>query len=58
MRIGGSWSEEMKLTASDGANDDHLGRSVSVNGDRAVVGAPQSVFTEKDAAGSAYVFDI
>ena len=58
VRIGGSWSEEVKLTASDGANDDHFGRSVSVNGDRAVVGAPQSVFTEKDAAGSAYVFDI
>ena len=41
---------ETKLTASDGAADDHFGLSVSLSGDTAVVGA------WNDGAGSAYVF--
>jgi len=31
---------DIKLTASDGKPDDHFGRSVSINGDYAIVGAP------------------
>ncbi len=49
------WAEEVKLTASDAAADDRFGSSVSISGDRAVVGA----YRNDDAgpfSGSAYVF--
>ncbi len=52
---GGTWGEEQKLTASDAADYDEFGRSVSVSGNLAVVGVPR----DDDAAsgsGSAYVF--
>ncbi|MCK4658556.1 MAG: hypothetical protein KAV82_03455 [Phycisphaerae bacterium] len=45
--------EEAKLLASDGAEDDRFGRSVSISGDTAVIGAPA---TYGYASGSAYVF--
>ncbi|HEX9094372.1 MAG TPA: FG-GAP repeat protein, partial [Coriobacteriia bacterium] len=51
----GVWSQQAKLTASDGAADDQFGESVSLSGDTAVVGAP----SDDDAgasSGSAYVF--
>ncbi len=55
VRSGGVWSEQQKLVASDGAHDDGFGYSVSVSGDKAVVGTPWD-----DAGpierGSAYVF--
>ena len=41
-----------KLTASDGAADDHFGFSVAVDGDTMVVGA----FRDNSDRGSAYVF--
>jgi hypothetical protein len=52
---GGVWVEEAKLTASDATAGDGFGWSVSINGDRVVVGA----CFDDDAgsgAGSAYVF--
>ena len=52
---GASWVEEAKLLASDGAAYDYLGRSVSVSGEVAIVGA----YNDADngpASGSAYVF--
>ncbi len=55
VRSGTTWTEEAKLTASDGAEDDFFGRSVSVSGDTAVVGA----YGDDDYgsySGSAYVF--
>ncbi|MFC2085166.1 T9SS type A sorting domain-containing protein, partial [Bacteroidota bacterium] len=54
---GTNWSEEMKLTASDAAANDRFGISVSINGDRAIVGA----FGNNDAgsySGSAYVYEL
>ena len=42
---------QAKLTASDGAADDQFGSSVSVSGNRAVVGA----FNDDNGAGSAYL---
>ena len=39
VRTGSTWTEEAKLTASDGAAEDFFGYSVSVSGDTAVVGA-------------------
>ncbi len=54
-RSGSTWSQQAKLTASDGASDDYFGSSVSISGDIAVVGSYQ----DDDAgatSGSAYVF--
>jgi hypothetical protein len=50
-----SWSQQAKLTASDGAEADQFGISVAVSGDTAVVGA----YGDDDngrSSGSAYVF--
>jgi hypothetical protein len=52
---GANWVEQSKLTASDAAEDDWFGYSVSISGDLAVIGAPN----DNDAgskSGSAYVF--
>ena len=49
---GTSWTEEQKLTASDGVVGDWFGRSVSISGDYAIVGA----IYNNDYLGSAYVF--
>jgi len=55
VRTGTTWTQEAKLTASDEAGEDFFGVSVSVSGDRALIGA----FGDDDkgsASGSAYVF--
>ncbi|MHC4338416.1 MAG: FG-GAP repeat protein, partial [Planctomycetota bacterium] len=52
---GTSWSEQAKLTASDGTLGDWFGGSVSVSGDYAIVGAPQDDDNGADS-GSAYIF--
>ena len=52
VRASGIWSLQQELNASDGAGNDHLGVSVSVNGDTAVVGAPN----KSGQQGAAYVF--
>src|SRR6185295_8481295 len=38
VRNGNTWSEQAKLTASDGAAGDQFGESVTINGDTIVVG--------------------
>jgi Bacterial Ig domain/FG-GAP repeat/RTX calcium-binding nonapeptide repeat (4 copies) len=50
-----SGTETAKLTASDGAQYDHLGVSVAVSGDTVVAGAEQGHFGA-NAHGAAYVF--
>ena len=52
VQSGKTWSQEAKLTASDGAQGDQFGVSVSVNGDTAIVGAPG----QASGQGAAYVF--
>ena len=52
VRSGIIWSQQAKLTASDGARGDYLGWSVTVSGSSAVVGA----YARNSNAGSAYVF--
>ncbi|WP_395372992.1 hypothetical protein [Marinicella sp. W31] len=52
------WVIKKKLTAENGQPGDHFGKSVSVDGDRIVVGAPNrgaGVFGDNN--GSAYVFE-
>ena len=51
-KVSGVWSQEAKLTASEGAADDEFGISVAVNGDTVVVGARQ----DDTSNGAAYVF--
>ena len=54
-RTGTTWVQEQKLTASDKASDDRFGISVSIDGERALIGA----YVDDDggdATGSAYVF--
>ena len=55
--IGGVWTQDAKITASDGAVNDHFGNTVCVNGDTALVGAPDTDDNGLDS-GSAYVFDL
>ena len=50
-----SWIEEAKLLASDGAEDDYFGRSVSISGNVVVVGANGEDSQGSDS-GAAYVF--
>ncbi len=53
---GMSWSQSAKLVAGDGATNDSFGYSVSLSGDRALVGARWDDDNGSDS-GSAYVFD-
>jgi hypothetical protein len=54
----GSWSEQAKLAASDGAADDVFGWSVALYGDTVMIGAPTSIIALPGGTGSAYVFEI
>ena len=49
---GAAWSQQAKLTAADGANLDEFGESVSLSGERALIGASQ----DNGATGAAYMF--
>jgi len=50
-RSGTTWTEQAKLVPSDGETGDHFGVTVSLSGERALIGAPYNVGT-----GAAYVF--
>ena len=52
VRTGSSWSQQQKLIASDGEAGDQFGRSVSVDGDYAIVGAPE----KNSGQGFSYIF--
>lgn len=54
-RTDGSWSQEAKLLADDGDAGDLFGRTVALDGDTALVGAPGDE-DNGTRAGSAYVF--
>jgi hypothetical protein len=50
-----SWLEQAKLTASDGAEDDNFGQSVSISGNYTIVGARRDD-DNGTLSGSAYIF--
>jgi hypothetical protein len=54
-RDGTAWTEQAKITASDGAKYDAFGYSVAISGDYAVVGAHWDD-DAGSASGSAYIF--
>jgi hypothetical protein len=58
VRSGSTWSQQVKLTAANGAATDYLGQSVFLSGDglTALVGAYQDDTPAGANAGSAYVF--
>ncbi len=51
------WIQTAKLVASDAAEFDEFGSSVSLSGDRVLVGAPIDENAGGESAGSAYIFD-
>lgn len=53
---GDAWSEQIRLTASDGDTGDALGESVDFDGKTAVVGAPYSTLGGDFGRGAAYIF--
>lgn len=50
-RVDATWTQQVKLAASDAAAGDHFGESVSISGNSIVVGAPGN-----GVGGSVYVF--
>jgi hypothetical protein len=55
-RSGMTWTQQEKLTASDGAPYDRFGGAVAISGDTALVGAFEDNIGMKRDQGSAYVF--
>ena len=55
-RSGTAWSQQTKLTASDGAANDGFGLSVALSGDTALMGAYGDDVGGNADQGSAYVF--
>jgi len=55
--LNGTWEQSAKLEANDGEIDDSFGHSVSLNGDRALIGAYLDDDNANDS-GSAYVFEL
>jgi nucleoside-specific outer membrane channel protein Tsx len=53
---GGTWNQQAELTASDGAQSDTFGYSVAVDGNTAVVGAPNKTAGSNGGQGVAYAF--
>ncbi len=54
-RSGTIWTEDTKLTASDGENEDWFGRSVDISGNYALIGAWQDD-DNGPGSGSAYLY--
>jgi hypothetical protein len=52
VRNNSTWTQQAKLTASDGADGDEFGISVCISSDYAIIGAPSKSF----ARGAAYIF--
>ncbi len=55
-RSSGSWTQEQKLEANDGAANDEFGWSVGMAVDTVVIGANWDTHSAGSSAGSAYVF--
>ncbi len=53
---GSTWTQQAKLNASDPAEDDQFGRSVSISGNTILVGAILKDTSSLDDSGAAYVF--
>jgi hypothetical protein len=56
VRNSGGWNEQQKLLASDAAESDEFGSSVTISGETVVIGAPDDDGGAGFRQGSAYVF--
>lgn len=56
MRSGTTWSQQQRLTASDGVAGDRFGYSVDISGEYALIGAYQKSIGNNGSQGAAYVF--
>ena len=56
LRSGNDWTQQAKLTASDGAPGDFFGWSVSIHKDTIAVGAVSDTVGSNPYQGSAYIF--
>jgi len=55
-RSGTIWTQEAKLVAADGTDNDQFGRSVYIKGDYAIIGAVNDDGNGVTYSGSAYIF--
>ena len=55
-RNGINWTQQQKLTASDGASNDQFGFSSAIDGDIVIIGANQNLIGSNSNQGSSYVF--
>lgn len=55
-RMGDHWQQIRKLVASDGAANDHFGRTLAMDGDMAIINAPLATIAGNMWQGAAYVF--
>ena len=53
---GGTWTQTQKLTSDDGVAGDQLGWSVAIDGDLALLGAPQTTIGGNQGQGAVYAF--
>ncbi len=53
-----AWSQQQKLTNSDGAADDYFGNSVAMSGDNLLVGVRHKHLTDKPNQGAAYLYSL
>jgi hypothetical protein len=56
-RTGGAWRPQAPLVPDDGDTGDFFGGAVTLEGDTAVIGAPEDDDPNGERAGSAYVFE-
>ncbi len=56
--VEGIWVQSAKLTASDSAENNLFGRSISLLGDRALIGSNGDVAVTGDNTGAVYIFDL
>lgn len=56
VRSGTTWTEQLRLTASDGAAQDQFGRSVSIDGNTIIAGSANDDIGSNTDQGSAYIF--
>jgi FG-GAP repeat protein len=55
-RSGGTWSQQARLNADDGATNDFLGQSVALSGDTVIAGAWGANIGGNTDQGAAYIF--
>ncbi len=55
-RVDGVWSQQQKIVAFDASPDDRFGESISIDGERMIVGSWRDDFGTRQDQGSAYIY--